>query len=139
MTTQLSPMDSPNSPPGVAPGEVAPLTEVPSRATLATVGSGAGVDALGAGVDPRQAPLNRSVEASLALRYVELIRSGTADPTNTSAGSELEPTIVSSPKPMIAVAPPAERVSLPAAAGGGPALRRYVAAYFAIRSAEDGR
>lgn len=138
MTTQQSPMNSPNSPAGVAPGEVAPLTEVPSRATLATVGSGAGVDAPGAGVDSRQAPLNRSVEAPLALRYVEIIRSGTADPTNTSAGSELEPTIVSSPEAMIAAAPPAERVSLPAGAGG-PALRRYVAAYFATRSADDGR
>jgi len=40
---------------------------------------------------------------------------------------------------MIAAAPPAERVSLPAGAGGGPALRRYIAAYFATRSAEDGR
>ncbi len=139
MTTPQSPMNGPNSPPGVNPGEVASLTQVSSRATPATVGSGAGVDAPGAGVDPRQVPLDRSAEAPLALRYVELTRSGTADPTTTSAGSELEPTIVSSPEPMIAAAPPAERVSLPAGAGGGPALRRYVAAYFATRSAEDGR
>lgn len=140
MPTGQAPPNDPGTPPDVIPGEGSRVTPVSSHAASTAVGLGTGDDAPGIGIDSRQARLDPAVDARLALRYVDLTRSGTAEPTVAAPGGELEPAVAAPPKPTAAAAPPpAERVSLPAGAAGGPALRRYVAAYFATRSPDDAR